>query len=130
SVDLLALMDVLAVPAICGMGNLSISSNFSYKPVKVEVFAPSRQSAAHARKGWEIHTSLKSQRLPEKYRNATMRTEPALKPVADYRPQFINYPLQWKDIEVTFSDEEFRALWAYRGTLGDTDEELVRTLFF
>ena len=45
-VDLLALMDVLAVPVTCGSGNLWVTSNFSYKPIQVQVFEATRQTTA------------------------------------------------------------------------------------
>ena len=129
AIDLLAVMDVLAVPAICGAGNLNVSGNFSYKSVRVEIFEASRETSALAAKDWKLHTSLKSQRTPEKFLNATIRAERELKPNPAYQPQYINFPIEWREIEVEFSDEEFRKIWKYRGTLGDTDEEVVRTLF-
>ncbi len=39
-IDLLAVMDVLAVPVTCGSGNLWVTSNFCYKPISVQVFEP------------------------------------------------------------------------------------------
>ena len=129
-IDLLAIMDVLAVPAICGSGNLWVTSNFSYKPVKIEIYEASAQTKAMAQKDWNTNTNLKSQRLPNKFLNAVIRTDPELKADPTYKPQYVNFPIEWKDIEVTFTSEEFRKVWCYRGTLGDTDEEVVRTLFF
>jgi hypothetical protein len=41
----------------------------------------------------------------------------------------VNFPIDWQDIEVTFSSEEFQEIWQHRGMLGDSDEEVVRTLF-
>jgi len=129
-IDMLAVMDVLAVPAICGSGNVWITSNFSYKPIKVEIFEASAQSTALAEREWRAGASLKTQRTPKDFKNATIRTDPELKRDTDYRPDFVNYPIKWKDIEVVFTSEEFQRIWRYRGTLGDTDEEVVRTLFF
>ncbi|MGH2512127.1 MAG: DUF1989 domain-containing protein [Candidatus Limnocylindrales bacterium] len=37
-VDLVALRDVLAVPVVCGSGNVFPTSNFSYKPIRLQVF--------------------------------------------------------------------------------------------
>jgi uncharacterized protein len=111
-------------------GNLWVTNNFSYKPIKVEVFAASAESAALAEREWRDNASLKTQRTPKDFKNATIRTDPELKREPSYRPDYVNYPIEWKDIEVVFSDEEFKKIWRYRGTLGDTDEEVVRTLFF
>ena len=129
-VDLLALMDVLAVPAICGAGNFSVSGNFSYKPIQVEILAASEKTKAVVEKNWKIFTSLKSQKLPAQFLNSTIRADRELRPDPDYKSHFINFPIKWKDIEVVFSDEEFQKIWTHRGILGVTDEEVVRTLFF
>jgi hypothetical protein len=130
AVELLALMDVLAVPVICGSGNLWITSNFSYKPIRLEVFEPSPDTAALANQEWTIHCNLKTQRTVKDFRAKQIRTEPALAVDPGYRPAYLNYPIEWQEIEVLFTSEEFSKIWTYRGTLGDTDEEVVRTLFF
>lgn len=129
-IDLLATMDVLAVPVTCGSGNIWVTSNFSYKPIKVEIFEATPQSKSEAAKAWKEHASLKSQHLPKDFRNPTIRTEPELKADSNYEPHYVNFPIEWKEIEVVFSDEEFQKIWVHRGMLGDTDEEVVRTLFF
>lgn len=130
AVDLLALMDVLAVPVICGSGNLWVTSNFSYKPIRLEVFEPSPETVALAEQEWRTHCNLKTQRTVEDFRVNRILTEPVLKADPGYRRAFLNYPIEWKEIDVVFTSEEFRKVWTYRGTLGDTDEEVVRTLFF
>jgi uncharacterized protein len=129
-VDLLALMDVLAVPVTCGSGNLWVTSNFSYKPIQVEVFEATRQTTTLAQKEWKTHGSLKTQRTAKDFKNQTIRTDPELTPDPDYEPDYVNFPIEWKDIEVVFTSAELQAIWQYRGTYGDTDEEVVRTLFF
>ncbi len=130
SVDLLALMDVLAVPAICGAGNLWVTSNFAYKPIRIQVFRRSPQTAALAQAEWKTHCALKTQRTLKDFRVRTIRKDPELAPIPGYEPQFVNFPIEWKDIEVHFTSEELRRIWRYRGMFGDTDEEVVRTLFF
>ena len=109
-IDLLAVMDVLAVPAICGSGNVWVTSNFSYKPIKLEIFEASAQSTAVAEKEWRTNASLKTQRSPKDFKNATIRTDPELKREPDYKPDFVNYPIVWKNIEVVFTSEEFQNL--------------------
>jgi uncharacterized protein YcgI (DUF1989 family) len=129
-VDLLALMDVLAVPVTCGSGNLWITSNFSYKPIQVEVFEATRETTALAENEWEQHCSLQTQRAVKDFKNQKIRIDPELKADPNYDPEFVNFPIEWKDIEVVFTSAELRAIWEYRGRFGDTDEEVVRTLFF
>ena len=59
-----------------------------------------------------------------------LRTEPALKRDPTYVPDYVNFPIEWKEIEVTFTNEEYQSFWHLRGMMGDTDDELVRTMFF
>lgn len=129
-VDLLAIMDVLAAPAICGSGDLWVTSNFSYKPIKIEIFEASASTKVAAEKDWKAHASLRTQRTPKDFLNSTIRTEPELRADPNYKPQYVNFPIEWEAIDVVFSNEEFMEIWKYRGTIGDTDEEVVRTLFF
>jgi uncharacterized protein len=129
-VDMMAIMDVLAVPVTCGSGDLWVTSNFSYKPIKVEIFEATAATKSEAAKDWKTHASLKSQKTPKDFLQPTIRTNPELVADPDYKPNYVNFPIEWKDIEVTFTNEEFMSIWGYRGTIGDTDEEVVRTLFF
>ncbi len=128
-VDLLALMDVLAVPVTCGSGNLWVTSNFSYKPIRVQVFEASRATSAFAEKQLKLHASLKTQRTPKDFKNADIATDPVPRLDVTYRPDYVNFPIEWKEIDVVFSSEEFEQIWEHRGMLGDTDDEVVRTLF-
>lgn len=129
-VDFLALMDVLAVPAICGSGNLWITSNFSYKPIQIEIFAATNETTAMVENEWRQHASLKTQRTPKDFKNSAIKTEPELKRDPQYKPDYVNFPIEWKNIEVMFTSAEYEEIWQYRGTFGDTDDEVVRTLFF
>lgn len=128
-VDLLATMDVLAVPAICGSGDVFSTSNFSFKPIRVEVFEKSDATAVMADRDWLENSGLKNQRTLDQFRFTEIRIEPELRRDPSYVPAFKKLPMTARDIKVVFSDEEYRRLWSYRGTLGDTDDELVRTLF-
>jgi len=129
-VEFLALMDVLAVPVICGSGNLWVTSNFSYKPIRIEVFEASRETKSAAESEWKENCSLRTQRTLKDFKNQTIRTDPELKRDPAYEPQYVNFPIEWKDIEVVFSNEEFQKFWHLRGILGDTYDEVVRSLFF
>ena len=48
-VDLLALMDVLAVPNVCG-ADVMKTSNFALKPLKLTVFAATEADLARSRR--------------------------------------------------------------------------------
>ena len=69
-VDMMAIMDVLAVPVTCGSGNLWVTSNFSYKPIKVEIFEATAATKRGRRpKDWKTHASLKTQRTSKDFIN-------------------------------------------------------------
>lgn len=129
-VDMLALMDVLAVPAIAAGANLSLSGNFSYSPIRVQVLESSAASRDQADREWRGNSSLKTQRTLKDYKLQAICAERALTPAADYQPDYVNFPIEWKDIEVNFTSEELQSIWPLRGRMGATDGELVRTLFF
>ena len=74
--------------------------------------------------------SLKTQRTPKDFKNPNIRLDPALKRDPNYVPDYVNFPIEWKEIEVAFTSEEYQSFWHLRGMFGDTDEEVVRTMFF
>ena len=92
-VDLLALMDVLAVPVTCGSGNLWVTSNFSYKPIQVQVFEATRQTAAVAEREWKQNCSLKTQRTLKDFKNHRQsKRSPELEPDPNYKPRLREFP--------------------------------------
>ena len=91
-VDLLAIMDVLAVPVVCGSGNLWVTSNFSYKPIKVEILAATKQTKALAEKEWKRMYSLKSQRTLESFKNPTIAHRAGAQARPGLRPRLREFP--------------------------------------
>jgi uncharacterized protein len=61
-VDLLALMDVLAVPVTCGSGDLSQVSNFGFKPIQVQIFKASAGTKTLMNQYLERCTGFKNQK--------------------------------------------------------------------
>ena len=68
-VDLLALVDVLAVPNVCG-ADVMRTSNFALKPIKLTVFEATEADLAKVPKT----PVLKSQRTPRDFRNPTIKS--------------------------------------------------------
>jgi hypothetical protein len=126
-VDLLALMDVLAVPIICGSGDIAQISNFGLKPIRVEVFEASAGTRAAMQPFLERCSGLKNQRGRESFRNQAILGERKLKPIAGYQPKYRT--IEQAEIEVRFGAAELKALKGLRGKLGKTDEEVVRAAF-
>ena len=73
-VDLLALMDVLAVPNVCG-ADVMKTSNFALKPLKLTVFAATEADLARVPKT----PTLASQRTPKDFRNPAIKSDRPLR---------------------------------------------------
>ena len=102
-VDLLALVDVLAVPNVCG-ADVMRTSNFALKPIRLAVFEATDAEIAATPKT----PMLRSQRTPKDFRSSTIKASRALVRDPDYRAEFVNFPLALEDVPValTAQDEE------------------------
>jgi len=94
-VDLLALMDVLAVPNVCG-ADVMRTSNYSIKPVKLQVF----KAAADELRAVPSLRRLKTNRVPADFTNSTIRSERRLSRDPGYKPHFFNTPLTFTELNV------------------------------
>ncbi len=125
-IDLLALMDVLAVPNVCG-ADVMRTSNFSLKPIKLTVYEAAAAELARVPKV----PVLKSQRTPKDFRNAIIKVERALRRDAAYVPEFVNVPLVLEDLAVPLSAAEYAQLNAVKLDLyGDDDAAALRDILF
>jgi uncharacterized protein len=128
-VDLLALMDVLAVPITCGSGDIGQISNFGFKPIQCQVFEASDYSREVTKRYLERCTGFKNQRSRADFRVKEIRKDRKLRPVPGYKPQFRAFPIETKEIEVRFTAAELQKVKAHRDKIGKTDEEVVRAAF-
>jgi hypothetical protein len=125
-VDLLALMDVLAVPNVCG-SDVMRTSNFALRPLALTVFAPTDDEIASVPK----IPSLKSQRTPRDFRNPAIKADRPLRADPSYVPQFVNVPIEMTDVPVTLTVEELALLRAVKLELyGDDDAAALRDILF
>jgi uncharacterized protein YcgI (DUF1989 family) len=125
-VEFLALMDVLAVPNVCG-ADIMRTSNFSLKPIKISVFTATAEEIESAPK----IPVLRSQRTPKDFRNPTIRVERELRKDPAYAPEFVNVPLVAEDLAVALSAEEMALLQAVKLDLyGDDDAAALRDILF
>jgi hypothetical protein len=125
-VDLLALMDVLAVPNVCG-ADVMRTSNFSLKSIRLTVFEATPADLAAVPKV----PVLKSQRTPKDFRNPVIKTDRALQRDPAYQAEFPNVPIVVSDVVVTLTAEEFALLQsAKRDIYGDDDGAALRDILF
>lgn len=125
-VELLALVDVLAVPNVCG-ADVMRTSNFSLKPIRLTVFAASEAELAAVPKT----PILRSQRTPKDFRQPTIKADRELYRDTAYVPAFTNVPLRTEELAITLSAEEAAAFDAVKLPLyGDDDGAALRDLLF
>ncbi len=126
-VELLALMDVLAVPNVCG-ADVMRTSNFALKPIMITVYEASDADLAAV----PPVPRLKSQRTPAQFRNARIKATRELSRDPDYRPEFVNTPIVESNLVVELTDEEAGLLAAHarRNLYGADDGAALRDILF
>jgi uncharacterized protein YcgI (DUF1989 family) len=125
-VDLLALIDVLAVPNVCG-ADVMRTSNFALRPLQLTVFEASEAEIASVPKV----PVLKSQRTPLDFINPKIKADRPLRADPGYVPRFANVPIKLTDLPVKLSAEEVELLRRNRLELyGNDDASALRDIFF
>jgi hypothetical protein len=126
-IDLLALMDVLAVPNVCG-ADVMKTSNFALKPLKLTVFAATEAELARV----PNVPRLASQRTPKDFKNAAIKTDRPLRRDPAYRPEFPNTPIRITELPVSLSPDEVAMFNAVKRAdiYGDDDAAALRDLLF
>ena len=125
-VDLLALMDVLAVTNVCG-ADVMRTSNFALKPIRLSL----RQATAAEMAAAPPTPVLRSQRSPESFRVRNIKADRELRADPAYQPEFRNVPMTAEDVSVELSAAEMAMLTAVRQPVyGDDDGAALRDVFF
>ncbi|GJJ21428.1 DUF1989 domain-containing protein [Mycolicibacterium mageritense] len=104
-VELLALVDVLAVPNVCG-SDVQFTSNFSINPVRVTVIVGSDADVAAV----PPLASYRTQRTVADFRQPVIRSERRLRRDPSYVPSFTNVPLTVTPVRVALDSDELAAL--------------------
>ncbi len=129
AVDLLALMDVLAVPIVCGSGDISGLSNFFLKPIRVQAFKSSADTEAIAEEHLDRWSGLRNQRSPDQYHVQGIKLDRELTRDPNYKPQFVNFPLKKQELEVELTADDYAQVERLKAkALVDDDEDAVRTM--
>ena len=126
-VDLLALMDVLAVPNVCG-ADIMRTSNFSLKPIKLTVLTATAADLARV----PDVPKLASQRTPRDFRNPTIKADRPLRRDPAYKPEFPNTPIRITELPVPLSEDEMAMLAAVKraDVYGSDDAASLRDILF
>jgi uncharacterized protein YcgI (DUF1989 family) len=126
-VDWLALMDVLAVPIVCGSGDVVLVSNYSLKPIGVQVFEHSQDTERMVADYNKEYLSLKNQRLVESFHVKEIKKDRELRPTPGYEPRFVNFPIAYKEYEIELSVEDYAQIQKLKKSRWPgTDEDVIR----
>ena len=125
-IDLLALVDVLAVPNVCG-ADIMRTSNFGLKPIKLTIFEATADDMAAVPRT----PILKSQRTPADFRQPNIKADRELRRDTAYRPEFTNVPIVRQAVAIELSDDEAASFDAVKlAQYGDDDAQALRDLVF
>jgi hypothetical protein len=126
-VELLALMDVLAVPNVCG-ADVMKTSDFELKPLKLTIFEGTTED-------WRDipdFPKLRNQRSPADFKVRNIKADRELYRDSSFRPEFVNVPLTVTELELELSPIE--TAWVSElkttGKYGESDAEVLRYVFF
>jgi uncharacterized protein len=106
-VEMLALMDLLAVPNVCG-ADLMRTSNFSIKPVKLAVSQATEAELASV----PATRSLRSQRTPADFKVKQIKAERELRRDPAYAAEFVNTPIRYSELPVELDAADYALLQA------------------
>ncbi len=128
--DLLAVFDVLAASVICGLGDLVGINNFTFTPVKIEVFEASPATAELAAAIEDRWGSMESQDTMADLAKVPVPSERALTRDPDYVANYRPAP-PTTQIELDLSDDDLAILDGLiaTGVYGETADEAVRAAF-
>jgi len=126
-VELLAVIDVLAVPNVCG-ADIMATSDFAFKPIRVTLLQGS-EADLDTVPDWP---KMANQRTPDDFRQKKIKADRELRRDTSYRSEFTNVPIRVTDLSVTLNDTEAAALDALKqtGLYGEGDGEVLRYVFF
>jgi hypothetical protein len=126
-VELLAMMDVLAVPNVCG-ADVMATSDFELKPLRIALYEGTAEDMASAPR-WPRFVN---QRDPSQFRNSRIKADRELVRDTSYVPGFTNYPIVKQEVPVDLGDEEYAVLQALKttGLYGASDGEALRYILF
>ncbi len=126
-VELLALIDVLAVPNVCG-ADVMRTSNFALKPVKLQVFKASEQDLARV----PPLQHYANQKTPADFKQPQIKATRELKRDAGYSPTFFNVPLDIESWPVVLGDDDYALLQAagLAELYGGNDGDALRDVMF
>jgi hypothetical protein len=129
-IDLLAMFDVLAATVICGLGDLVGINNFTFTPVKVEVFERSDATVALTDEIEARWGRMVTQVTTEDLAGVPVLGSRALVADPDYVPRYRPVPERMTlELDLSAGEAELVRGLVATGVYGETDGEAVRAAF-
>jgi uncharacterized protein YcgI (DUF1989 family) len=127
-VELLALIDVLAVPNVCG-ADIMKTSNFAIKPVRLSIYTAGDADLAAVP---PLPAKLASQRTPADFKVKRIKAERELVRDPAYVAEFVNVPIRYADFPIPLDATEYALLQKVkrRELYGDDDGAALRDVVF
>jgi hypothetical protein len=126
-VDLLMLIDTLAVPNVCG-ADVMLTSDFELKPLRLTVFEAIDADMARVPET----PRYSNQRTPADFKIKQIKADRELRRDPDYAPEFTNVPITLTELDIPLAADEAGMLQAIKATgrYGETDGEVLRFVLF
>jgi uncharacterized protein len=129
-IDLLALFDVLAAAVICGLGDLVGINNFTFAPVKLEIFERSPSTAHLVDEIERRWGTLASQVSESELADVPIHASRPLTRDPGYVPAYRPVPATTTiEVELTPDERELVGGLIVTGVYGNTHGEAVRAAF-
>lgn len=128
-VELVAVMDILAVP-VCCPSELSTINNYHPHPVHIAVHEATDETLSLAQLVRQRWGSLRAHKTPADFRLSDVKADRELVADPNYRPDFLPMPEE-RDIEVQLSEPEVEVLHGLmkREFYGPTEDRAVVAAF-
>jgi len=126
-VDLLMVIDTLAVPNVCG-ADVMATSDFELKPLKLTVFEATEADWSQV----PAIETYSNQRTPADFKVKNIKADRELQRDPGYAPDFTNVPIRIDGLDIPLDDEERAILdqLTATGRFGANDGEVLRYVFF
>jgi uncharacterized protein len=129
-IDLLAMFDVLAVACICGIGDLVGINNYTFTPIKLEIYGKSAQTESLVDAACERWGQMASQVTTDDLAEVPVLAARKLTRDPDYEPRYRRAP-ELTSIGVELTDDDRRLLHGLiaTGVYGRDEGEALRAAF-
>lgn len=126
-VDLLMLIDTLAVPNVCG-ADVMLTSDFELKPLRLTVYEATDADMARVPET----PRYRNQRTPADFKIKQIKADRELRREPGYTPEFTNVPITLTELDIPLAADEAGMLQAIKATgrYGETDGEVLRFVMF